>query len=134
MPKEVEDKLKHEAAQKGFKRGSDRYNAYVYGTMQRLGLLKHNHAGNLGPDKLFKGKTMHERVTPVEIGIVVALILLWYTVCFKNAYVTPSTPIPNLSNTFLPVEPYTPIDYSAWEDVQYNSLGANAGAGNGQSN
>jgi len=34
MPKELEDKLKREAAAKGLK--GDRFGAYVYGTMQRV--------------------------------------------------------------------------------------------------
>jgi hypothetical protein len=37
MPKEIEDKLKKEAAKKGFKKDSDRYNAYVWGTLRKLG-------------------------------------------------------------------------------------------------
>lgn len=39
MPKEVEDKLKKEAKEKGYEEGSERYNAYVYGTMQKKHLL-----------------------------------------------------------------------------------------------
>jgi len=34
VPKEMEKKLKAQAKKKGFKKGSDRYNRYVYGTMQ----------------------------------------------------------------------------------------------------
>jgi hypothetical protein len=37
MPKEVEMKLKKEAKKNGLT--GDRANAYVYGTMQKLGLL-----------------------------------------------------------------------------------------------
>jgi hypothetical protein len=38
MPKNVEDKLKREARKKGLT--GKRRDAYVYGTMARLGLLK----------------------------------------------------------------------------------------------
>jgi hypothetical protein len=37
MPKDVEQKLKREAKKRGL--AGDRANAYVYGTMQKLGLL-----------------------------------------------------------------------------------------------
>jgi hypothetical protein len=37
MPKKVENKLKRQAKKKGLK--GKRANAYVYGTMQKLGLL-----------------------------------------------------------------------------------------------
>jgi len=37
MPKEIEDKLKKEAKKKGFKEGSKKFNAYVWGTLRKLG-------------------------------------------------------------------------------------------------
>ena len=40
MPKEVEDKLKREAAEKGY--SGDRADRYVYGTMNKLGLMHGN--------------------------------------------------------------------------------------------
>lgn len=36
MPKKLEEALKRQAVQKGFKPGSDKYNRYVYGTLQRV--------------------------------------------------------------------------------------------------
>lgn len=36
----MEDALAKEAIKKGFPKGSDQYNAYVYGTMQKGGFLK----------------------------------------------------------------------------------------------
>jgi len=39
MPKKVEKKLKAQAAKKGFKKGSKKYGAYVYGTMKKRGLM-----------------------------------------------------------------------------------------------
>jgi len=42
VPKKVERKLKRQAAKKGLKPGTDRYGAYVYGTMNRLGLMRGN--------------------------------------------------------------------------------------------
>jgi len=35
MPKEMERKLKASAKKKGFKKGTDKYGKYVYGTMQK---------------------------------------------------------------------------------------------------
>ena len=37
MPKALERKLAKEAVKKGFKPGSDRYEAYIWGTMRRTG-------------------------------------------------------------------------------------------------
>ena len=36
MPKRLEEALKSRAAQQGFKKGTDRYNRYVYGTIERV--------------------------------------------------------------------------------------------------
>ena len=36
MPKEVEDRLKRQAEKQGLRPGTDRYNAYVYGTLNRI--------------------------------------------------------------------------------------------------
>lgn len=36
MPKKLKKKLKTEAIKKGFKPGSKRYNAYVFGTMEKI--------------------------------------------------------------------------------------------------
>lgn len=36
MPKHLEEALKRRAAQHGFERGSDRYNRYVYGTLEMI--------------------------------------------------------------------------------------------------
>ena len=40
MPKKVEDRLKREAKKKGYKPGSAKFNAYVWGTMKKKGLMK----------------------------------------------------------------------------------------------
>jgi len=37
MPLALEKKLHEEAIKKGYKPGSKQYNAYVYGTMRRMG-------------------------------------------------------------------------------------------------
>ena len=36
MPKRLEKALKASAKRKGFREGSDRYNRYVYGTLQKV--------------------------------------------------------------------------------------------------
>lgn len=36
MPKKLHDKLAREAQKKGYKPGSERYKAYVYGTMKKI--------------------------------------------------------------------------------------------------
>lgn len=36
MPKELHDKLHKEALSKGYEEGSDEYNRYVYGTLQKI--------------------------------------------------------------------------------------------------
>lgn len=36
MPKRLEQKLEREASKRGFKKGSDRWNAYVYGTLDKI--------------------------------------------------------------------------------------------------
>lgn len=36
MPKELHDKLHKEALKKGYKEGSDEYNRYVYGTLNKV--------------------------------------------------------------------------------------------------
>lgn len=37
MPKQLEERLMREAKKKGYKPGSKEFNAYVYGTMRRMG-------------------------------------------------------------------------------------------------
>lgn len=36
MPKKLEEALKRRAAQQGFKKGTDRYDRYVYGTLSKV--------------------------------------------------------------------------------------------------
>lgn len=36
MPLKMEKSLKHEAVKHGFKKGGKRYNAYVYGTLNKF--------------------------------------------------------------------------------------------------
>lgn len=36
MPKKLENKLKREAQKHGFKKSSKKYNAYVYGTLNKV--------------------------------------------------------------------------------------------------
>ena len=40
MPKTVEEALKRRARQLGYKPGSDRYNRYVYGSLEKLASQK----------------------------------------------------------------------------------------------
>lgn len=42
MPKRIEDALKRSAERAGIKKGSDRYNRYVYGSLQRVKRGKKN--------------------------------------------------------------------------------------------
>lgn len=36
MPKRLEEKLEREASKRGLEKGSDRWNAYVYGTLNKI--------------------------------------------------------------------------------------------------
>lgn len=36
MPREIEERLKRSAERKGYKPGSEKYNAYVYGTLDKI--------------------------------------------------------------------------------------------------
>lgn len=135
MPKALEHKLEIEARHKGFKKGSDRYNRYVYGTMN---IIEHNKAG--GPEKVFSsnpikmrtGESTHPRVHGVHIGVTIAiLVLLWYFFFRERGFI--STPSPAQVNPWVPTSPYPGFaSYSGWISAQYNSLGANAGALDGQ--
>lgn len=132
MPKELENKLEREAHRRHYSK--ERTNRYVYGTLNRLGMLKHNHAGNLAPDHLLRGYNMKfdyaptfEHVHGVHIGIVVAVIVvIAYFFGWR---------LPTIQNFGGPVRYngdgaslyISTRSVEGWEAVQYHSLGANAG-------
>lgn len=140
MPKALENKLEHEASRHGYKKGSERYNAYVYGTMN---IIEHNKAG--GPEKVFEGKNpfhkmggastqTHPKVHGVHIGITMAIIIVAAYFIFKGPLLTSSTPSPAQVNPWVPTSPYPGYaSYKGWVNTQYGALGAYAGALNGQS-
>lgn len=129
MPIKVEHALEKSAEKHHFKKGSKRYNAYVYGTMNKLGLFSYNHAGNLGPDKLlnnssggkvpsmksFDYEPTFPNVHGVHIGICIVVIVIIYLAVFGY-----------------PFWPKTSLEMAQWADIQYNSLGAQAGALTGE--
>lgn len=125
MPAKLEHNLERGAREHGFKKGSKRYNAYVYGYMNEHGFLRHNHAGNLGPDKILKDRPKLKLdyepsikgVHGIHIGIMVAVIFLLYLAIFGN-----------------PFKSGVSTDLLSWWDIQYNSLGAHANADVGESN
>ena len=135
MPVKLERHLQAEARQKGYKRGSERYNAYVYGTMNKLGMLSHNHAGNLGPDKLLHKADYSPTFTNVKgvhIAIVVVIIFLviwWMKGGSMGPMYTGSYANGDGASRYL-----NTASYKGWVAYQYNSLGAQAGALNGESN
>lgn len=140
MPLKAERSLQAGAKEHGFKKGTHRYNAYVYGTMNKLGILEHNHAGNLGPDKLLKNAPKKLDYDPtfanvhgVHIAVVVALIFLFvYHVRKQNFSAGPhANPGVNGDGASGYVNTQS---YGGWVATQYNSLGAYAGALNGESN
>lgn len=135
MPKKLELRLQREAREKGYKKGTEHYDRYVYGTMNKLGLMSHNHAGNLGPDRLLKGKGDYEptfkNVKGIHIGIVTVIIFLviWYVVMGKGTTWHYSGKNGDGATAYL-----NTANYAGWKAYQYNSLGAYAGALNGESN
>lgn len=133
MPEQLERKLKSEAHDKGFKTGSKRYNAYVYGTLNKLGVLNSNHAGALAPEGILMKLTYnstHPNVRGVHIGIVVALLFVigWFMTKGKL------NPQPGAQNGDGASQYLNTADYTGWVQYQYNDLGAQAGALTGESN
>jgi hypothetical protein len=145
MPKQLEEKLGREAEKHGYKKGTEHYNAYVYGTLK---MIEHNKAG--GPEKVFEGKNknpfkgglkggdkmrVHPKVGGVPIGIVIAILLvLWYFFQKNGGMVMVSSASPAQVNPFVPTSPYPGwANYTGWKNTQYNQLGAYAGALTGQS-
>jgi len=142
MPLAAERSLKAGAREHGFKKGTHRYNAYVYGTMNKLGILEHNHAGNLGPDKLLKGAPKKLDYDPtianvhgIHIGVVVVLIFLlvyhfrgqlFQVGLGGGAHANPGMNGDGASGYI------NTQSYGGWIATQYNSLGATAGALNGE--
>lgn len=135
MPLKLEHSLQGEARQKGYRKGTKRYDRYVYGTMNKLGLMSHNHAGNLGPDRLLRGKGDYEptfkNVRGIHIGVVTVIILLvvWYLVMGKGTTWSYKGVNGDGASVYL-----NTASYSGWKAYQYNALGATSGALNGESN
>lgn len=127
MPEAMERSLRAEAEKHGYLRGSRRYNSYVYGTLQKF--KKHNHAGWLGPDKIFrnKGKHMKDIIYLFHIGaIAFGIIALWILFGVLEGGSGSSSNIPSY---------YDPnLNYDSWSDYQRNSYGANAGILEGEAN
>ena len=70
MPKQMEQRLSKEAQSKGLQKGSKRYNAYVYGTMNKMGKLdpiSSNHAG--GPEKVFSENPLPGFKNPPNVTV-----------------------------------------------------------------
>lgn len=134
MPLLAEQNLKKQAKQHGFKKGSRRYNAYVYGTMNKLGILNSNHAGALGPDRLvgkidLDYRPTFDKVPGIHIAVTVAIILLlWYFISGKQLPFVGGINGSGAS-TYNNVQ-----SVRGWMTYQFNSLGANAGVLNGESN
>lgn len=147
MPLKLEHKLQAGAESHGFKKGTKRYNAYVYGTMNKMGMLTSNHAGSLAPDKMIGKIDLDYRPTfanvhGIYIGITVAIILLivWHVNIFHPYFLAPSTSGTNAYSGPREHNGTGASGYIAaksgegWVQVQYNSLGANAGVLYGESN
>lgn len=58
MPKEIEQKLKKAAKKRGFRPGSDKFGAYVYGTLNKI------ERGNVAPTS---GNKKRRRKKPSEM-------------------------------------------------------------------
>lgn len=133
MPKKLERELKQRAVEHGYAPGSDRYNAYVYGTLNKV-------IGEWGVDRFLKRlKLMPKGLTEYKpsfgfvhvpmIAIVFSiLILLWYFVFRKspifgrfqgNTTINGTVPPGSSDDNYL--------DYSGWYAAQYNANGAEAG-------
>lgn len=143
MPLAAERSLQAGARQHGFKKGTRRYNAYVYGTMNKLGILSSNHAGALGPDKLLKGTNLDyeptfKNVHGIHIAVVVAIIFV-LAYHFRGQIFQlglggggkKQAPGPNGDGASAYIDQQS---YAGWIATQYNSLGAMAGALNGEAN
>lgn len=142
MPLKLERSLQAEARHHGFKKGSKRYNAYVYGTMNKLGILSSNHAGALGPDKLLEGKSLDyeptfKNVHGIHIAVIVAIIFV-LVYHFRGQVFQiglgggrKQAPGSNGDGASAYLDQQT---YAGWIATQYNSLGAMAGALNGEAN
>ena len=135
MPLEMERHLRTEARQHGYKVGSRRYNAYVYGTLRKSGMLNSNHAGSLGPDKMFTIKKLDYKPTipnvkAIHIAVVVVVIYLLYTHFMgMNPFMSQSGVNGDGASTYVNTQ-----SYGGWIATQYHPLGANAGALTGESN
>ena len=46
MPKALEERLKRQAEREGLEPGTDRYNAYVYGTLKRIERKQDGHGND----------------------------------------------------------------------------------------
>lgn len=135
MPLAAERSLKTEARKHGFKKGTRRYNAYVYGTMNKLGILTSNHAGSLAPDRMIGKVDLDYRPTfanvhGVHIAVIVALLLLivWHVNFSHPSFINPGKNGDGATGYI------NTQSYAGWKDVQYNALGATAGALYGESN
>lgn len=135
MPVKLEHKLEREAEAKGYR--GKRKDRYVYGTLNNLGLL-HNHAGHLGPEHLLKEIDMDykptiDRVHGIHIGVFTALVVVAIFYFFGKLHMGGLTG--NDLSRSAQESPYFDLNsYAGWSDVQYNSLGASAGAGHGEAN
>lgn len=127
MPKQLERKLKAEAVAHGYAPGSEKYNAYVYGTLNKI-------TGEYGPDRLLKEIFMEYKPSfgfvhvPMIAVVFSILLLLWYFVFRKsplfskflgNNVFQKSAPPGSKDNNYL--------SYSGWYSAQYNANGAEAG-------
>ena len=101
--------------------------------MNKLGLMSHNHAGNLGPDRLLKGRGEYEptfkNVKGIHIGIVTVIVFLviWHLMGRTTTW-NYRGKNGDGATTYL-----NTASYSGWKAYQYNALGATAGALNGES-
>ena len=136
MPLAMEKGLKRGAIKHGFKPGSKRYNAYVYGHMQNIGVLNSNHAGSLGPDKMFNIKKLDYKPTFANVkGVHIAVIVVVAYLLYRHftGFDIFAHPNPGVNGDGA-TQYVNTQSYGGWVATQYNSLGANAGALNGESN
>src|SRR5690348_7467559 len=132
MPKQLENQLKQSAKKQGLKPGSDRYNAYVYGTLHKV-------TGEWGIDRylnrIFEGKNMFDYEPTLEhvhvpmLAIVFSiLLLLWYFVFRGSPMLTKFQGNWALSGNVPPGSPDDNyMNYAGWYAAQYNANGAEAG-------
>lgn len=135
MPLKMERSLKAQARKHGFAPGSKRYDAYVYGTLRKEALA-HNHAGALGPEKMFKIKSLDYKPTfanvkGVHIAVTAVIVYLLYSHFTGYSLTTLKNPGKNGDGATQYVNTQS---YGGWVATQYNSLGASAGALDGLSN